>query len=129
MLWPRPQPVASRRLLLLNRETFGHAVQFVTGHNFLERHRFLCGETDAPTCRVCGTDEESSAHIAFSCPAPDLVEFRLREWGRPILQHDYFVNNIERVSDAQIVAFLHILAQILPEHYSELLKFQSVGCN
>ena len=128
MLWPTPQPAASRRLLLLTREAFGHVIQFVTGHNFLERHRFLCGETDAPTCRLCGLDEETSAHILFSCPAPVLVEHRLRSWGRPIITQEYFSINISGVSDAQVVALLHILTQILPADYCELLRFNSVGC-
>jgi len=35
----------------------------LTGHNTLRRHLHVMGLNDNPTCRMCGTEEETSVHI------------------------------------------------------------------
>ena len=65
-----------------NRKVFSAAIQLVTGHNWLNRHRSLARrprpeemDSDDETvaiidalCRYCQEDEESSYHIFAKCP-------------------------------------------------------------
>ena len=86
IFWPRPDRVGSRQMLGLSRDNFSHATQIITGHNFMLRHRFICGESQNNQCCLCGLEEEeSSEHIMLKCPYGPLVEFRLKQWGSPIL--------------------------------------------
>jgi len=41
----------------------------LTGHNTLRRHLHVMGLDDNPTCRKCGTKEETSAHVLCECEA------------------------------------------------------------
>jgi len=38
-----------------------------TGHNTLRRHLYIMGLSNNPTCRKCGTEEETSVHILCEC--------------------------------------------------------------
>ena len=40
-----------------------------TGHNTLRRHLNVMGLSNNPTCRKCGTEEETSVHILHECEA------------------------------------------------------------
>ena len=51
--------------LLVSRAVIG----LLTGHNTLRRHLHVMGLNDNPTCRKCGTEEETSAHILCECEA------------------------------------------------------------
>ena len=42
-------------------------IGLLTGHNTLRRHLHVMGLSDNPTCRKCGTEEETSAHILCEC--------------------------------------------------------------
>ena len=50
----------------LNRIDLGLLIQFVTGHNYLRRHRKVMGEKD-DKCRLCGDDIEDSLHLWEDC--------------------------------------------------------------
>jgi len=39
----------------------------LTGHNTLRRHLHVMGLSNNPTCRKCGTEEETSIHILGEC--------------------------------------------------------------
>jgi len=41
----------------------------LTGHNSLRRHLYIMGQSNNPTCRKCGTEEETSVHIFCECEA------------------------------------------------------------
>ena len=41
----------------------------LTGHNTLRRHLYLMGLTDSPSCKKCGEQEETSAHVLCECEA------------------------------------------------------------
>ncbi len=56
----------SFKLLLKGRKEFSEAVQLITGHNFLQRHKVIAQEDDDPLCRSCGEDEETSHHVVCS---------------------------------------------------------------
>jgi hypothetical protein len=44
-------------------------IGLLTGHNTLRRNLYLMGLTNNPSCRRCGTDEETSVHIQRKCKA------------------------------------------------------------
>ena len=122
IFWPQPDRIGSRQLLRLTREEYSQAIQIITGHNFMLRHRFICGESQDKQCRVCGLEEEeTSEHIVLKCPYGQLVEFRLRHWGRHIL------NEGELVGQGQQwwPQLMSLIQSILPLEYSDLLGFGS----
>ena len=42
-------------------------IGLLTGHNTLRRHLHVMGLNGNPTCRKCGTEEETSVHILCEC--------------------------------------------------------------
>ena len=50
----------------LSRIDLGLLIQFITGHNYLRRHRKVMGE-EADRCRLCGEDIEDSLHLWENC--------------------------------------------------------------
>ncbi len=38
---------------------FSEAVQLITGHNLLQRHKVIVQEDDELLCKSCGEDEET----------------------------------------------------------------------
>jgi len=51
------------RLLSFNRTQFRVVIGLLTGHNTVRRHLYVMGLSNNPTCRKCGTEEETSIHI------------------------------------------------------------------
>ena len=43
--------------------------RFITGHNFMMRHRNVIDNTLDSTCRLCSAGEETSFHIIANCDA------------------------------------------------------------
>ena len=74
----------SFELLQKGRKEFSEAVQLITGHNFLQRHKVIVQKDIDPLCRSCGEDEETSHHVVAECPA--FAAIRLRVLGTPVLQ-------------------------------------------
>ena len=59
----------AREILNLGRVEFGKIVQVITGHNWFARHRARLGEVQTEgICRLCGTDDEETAHLFWKCP-------------------------------------------------------------
>jgi hypothetical protein len=50
------------RLLSFNRTQSRVVIGLLTGHNTLRRHLYIMGLCNNPTCRKCGTEEETSLH-------------------------------------------------------------------
>ena len=73
------------------------AIQLMTGHNNLQRHRFLMKMEETPTCEQCGLDEETAEHFLTECPA--FWEERLKVWGCRTLNQDDLAHL--RVQDLQ----------------------------
>ena len=85
-IWfPIPNAKKSHQLLQMNRVNLSKFVQFITGHNKLERHRNLQkGISDPESCRLCMEDEETSWHIIADCPA--LLRTRQKIFHKNLLQ-------------------------------------------
>ena len=50
----------------LSRTDLGLLIQFITGHNYLRRHRKVLGEEDDKCC-LCGEGIEDSLHLWENC--------------------------------------------------------------
>lgn len=69
-IWfPSVDPKKSKYFLNLSRSELGIVVQFITGHNRLNRHESLMSADRDPTCRLCLEAEETSWHLMCDCPA------------------------------------------------------------
>ena len=64
-----PSPTTKTGLLFFNRTQSRFVMGLLTGHNTLRRHLHLMGLTNNPSCRRCGTEEETSVHILYECEA------------------------------------------------------------
>ena len=59
----------------LSRRDLGQLVHFITGHNYLLRHRSKLGLGGSQKCRLCGVGNEDAIHLWVECSAT-------RNWGR-----------------------------------------------
>ena len=64
-----PSLATKARLLSFNRTQSRVITGLLTGHNTLRRHLYVMGLSSNPTCRKCGTEEETSVHILCECEA------------------------------------------------------------
>jgi len=64
-----PDLTTGARLLSFNKTQTRAVIGLLTRHNTLRRHLHVMGLNDNPTCRKCGTEEETSAHILCKCEA------------------------------------------------------------
>ena len=62
-----------------NRTQSRAVIGLLTGHNTMRRHLHVMGLSNNSTCRKCGTEEETSAHILGECEA--LASLRPRYLG------------------------------------------------
>ena len=71
--WPSIMPGKSHDILKLNRMALGLCIQFITGHNWLLRHKryYLKNPNMDLTCRLCNEADstEDSSHIWSECTA------------------------------------------------------------
>ena len=61
----------SKILLKSDRVTYGHLIQIITGHNYLNYHQFNMNRTNSSLCRYCEDEEETSWHYMASCQKYD----------------------------------------------------------
>jgi hypothetical protein len=64
-----PNLAAEARLLSFNRSQSRAVIGLLTEHNTLRRHLHVMGLRNNPTCRKCGTEEETSVHMLCECEA------------------------------------------------------------
>jgi hypothetical protein len=71
IFFPEPNEKLSRSILKLDRQSYGEVFRWISGHNFLKRHRSLLEPLIYPdnVCRACLEDEETSSHLILQCPA------------------------------------------------------------
>jgi hypothetical protein len=64
-------------ILRQNRDNFGRAIRWLTGHCFLNRHNHLLHplEHPSPTCRACGQEQETSSHIICDYEAISFIRY------------------------------------------------------
>jgi hypothetical protein len=62
-LIPGPDLATRARLMSFNRTQSRVVIGLLTGHNTLRRHLYIMWLSNNPTCRKCGTEEETSVHI------------------------------------------------------------------
>jgi hypothetical protein len=71
--------LATGARLLSNRTQSRAVIGLLTGYNTFRRHLHVMGLNNNPTCKKCGTEEETSVHILCECEA--LVSLRLMYLG------------------------------------------------
>ena len=64
-----PNLATEARLLSFNRTQSRAVIGLLTGRNTLRRHLQVMRLSNNPTCRKCGTEEETSVHILGECEA------------------------------------------------------------
>jgi len=66
-----PNLATKARLLSFNRTQPRVVIGLLSEHNTLRRHLrvYIMGLSNISTCRKCGTEEETSAHILCECEA------------------------------------------------------------
>jgi hypothetical protein len=74
-----PNLAIGAQLLCFNRTQSRVVTGLLTGHNTLKRHLHVMGLSNDPTCRKCGTEEETSVHVLCECEA--LASLRHRNLG------------------------------------------------
>ena len=82
LFWPSIELDRSVQLLLCDRIEYSELVRLLTGHNYLNRHRYVLKETDDVKCRLCFKSEESSEHLLCQCP--EMKEARFKIMGRNV---------------------------------------------
>ena len=65
-LWPIADKNRSKQLLLCDRQEFGDLIRLFTGHNHLNRHKFLLEETDTEDCRFCRATALPRYHLQIT---------------------------------------------------------------
>jgi len=58
-----PNLATGAQLLSFNKTQSRVVIGLLTGHNTLRRHLYILGLSNNPTCRKCGTEEETLVHI------------------------------------------------------------------
>ena len=87
IFFPKVDPVKSNHLLKLNKDDFGRAIRWLTGHCFLNRHNHLLDpfKYPSPTCRACNLEQETSSHIICECEALGHIRyFHFQEFLLPL---------------------------------------------
>jgi len=64
-----PDLATRARLLSIHRTQSRVVIGLLAGHNTLRRHLYVMGLSNNPTCRKCGTEEETSVHNLCECEA------------------------------------------------------------
>jgi hypothetical protein len=69
-----PRPAIKTQLLSFNRSQSRVVTGLLTRQKIPRRHLHVMGLSNNPTCRKCGTEEETSVHILCECEV--LASFR-----------------------------------------------------
>jgi len=68
--WFRARSLATKVQLLSFNKTQSRVITgLLTGNNTLKRYLYVMGLSSNPTCRKCGTEEETSVHVLCECQA------------------------------------------------------------
>jgi ribonuclease HI len=105
IFFPEVDIAKSNHLLRLNRDHFGRAMRWLTGHCFLNRHNFLLypTETTDPLCRLCNMEDETSSHIICQCEALYLVRhYHFQEFLLPLSPITYMKQLTSYLDDPRI---------------------------
>ena len=112
LFFKKANKLASSKICAYSRQIFSAFAQFITGHNFLNRHSAIVAygypEPLASSCRYCNDDEseESSIHILTTCPAFSGHRFSI--FGFDSLNEDFMDSFLESKKwVSKLSQFLH----------------------
>ena len=106
-----------------NRNTLGILVQFLTGHNKLQRHKNLQEKISDPfSCRLCGSAEETSFHVIAECPALQRERMEIfKTWSNMSETPEWTIGQVEKFLNKTVVG------QMLEGTYGRDLSGESVS--
>ena len=67
-------PNLNNFIMKLSKAKAGLLIQFLSGHNWLLKHKKAIGKAVSSVCRLCGENVETSKHLLWSCK--HLTSFR-----------------------------------------------------
>jgi len=85
-----PSLATKAQLLPFNRTQSRVVTGLLTGHNILRKHFYFMGLSNNPTCRKCGTEQETSVYILYECE--DVVSLRHAHLDSFFLDHEDIIN-------------------------------------
>ena len=94
---------AAKFFLNLSRHELGLVVQFLTGHNRLNRHQALMYPNIDENCRKCKEKPETSWHLIADCPyfmneRRDIFHVRDRLKDKPEWEHNQIIKFIRKIN-------------------------------
>ena len=97
LFYPTLRPDHSFEVVNSTRRFYSTLIQLETGHNFMAYHQHLIDKTNGvqgttPTCTLCGTGEQTSAHIIAQCH--ELIPLREKFFKNTFLTPPYI--NLEK---------------------------------
>ena len=119
----KPDLRKSQKLLTRNRNTLGILVQFLTGHNKLQRHKNLQEKISDPfSCRLCGSAEETSFHVIAECPVLQRERMEIfKTWSNMSETPEWTIGQVEKFLNKTVVG------QMLEGTYGRDLSGESVS--
>ena len=92
LFYPTLRPDHSFEVVNSTRRFYSTLIQLETGHNFMARHQHLIDKANgiqgtSQTCKLCGTGEQTSAHILAQCH--ELIPLREKYFKKPFLNPPY----------------------------------------
>jgi len=120
IFFSEPNEKLSRSILKLSRQTYGEIFRWISGHNFLKRHRSLLEPLIYPdsTCRACLEEEETSSHLILQCPA--FGQARHGIFGQHLLPE------ITEWTVSQLWRMIGVTRRLCPEFLPEQVEIQVV---
>jgi ribonuclease HI len=120
IFFSEPNEKLSRSILKLSRQTYGEIFRWISGHNFLKRHRSLLEPLIYPdsTCRACLEEEETSSHLIMQCPA--FGQARHGIFGQHLLPE------ITEWTVSQLWRMIGVTRRLCPEFLPEQVEIQVV---
>ena len=113
-LLPRTRQGKSKKLLELGREQLSTAVQWLTGHCFLNRHEQIMGNLDFNECRYCFLEEETSSHLITDCEV--FWQERMNCFQHPFLDKDVPEWTVDSLTNfLQLPTIKQLNTYIMPE--------------
>ncbi|CAB4046125.1 Hypothetical predicted protein, partial [Paramuricea clavata] len=104
--FPEPVPELSAQILRKSRDDFGLRVQFLTGHGWLQRHKWIVKESEDDSCRLCRDGPEEPYHLFMECSSLASDRRNILGMSRTSIG-DWSIRELDRFLDLPLVRNLH----------------------
>jgi ribonuclease HI len=89
IFFPKPDKRKSNKLIKLDRQTYGQAFRWISGHSFHRYHNHLTNPDTYPSslCKLCKDEKEETHHLYAHCCG--LAHLRMRVLGKSYLGQNF----------------------------------------